>query len=102
MVREEEEVAGLAGLVEKKKHAGRRKEVAPSGVPGQGKQSPLPPGTMGWPYIGETFRMYSQDPTIFFATKIKRFITILLPLSSTFRTCSLKWSLALTYALFGT
>eukprot|EP00256_Glycine_max_P067677 XP_025982272.1 abscisic acid 8'-hydroxylase 1 [Glycine max] len=28
---------------------------------------------MGWPYIGETFRMYSQDPTIFFATKIKRY-----------------------------
>ncbi|KAG4933103.1 hypothetical protein AAZX31_17G129800 [Glycine max] len=39
----------------------------------KGKQSPLPPGTMGWPYIGETFRMYSQDPTIFFATKIKRY-----------------------------
>ena len=39
MVREEEEVAGLAGLVEKKKHAGRRKEVAPSGVPGQGKEA---------------------------------------------------------------
>ncbi|QCD81830.1 abscisic acid 8'-hydroxylase CYP707A2-like [Vigna unguiculata] len=36
-------------------------------------QLPLPPGTMGWPYIGETFQMYSQDPNVFFATKIKRY-----------------------------
>ncbi|XP_027360057.1 abscisic acid 8'-hydroxylase CYP707A2-like isoform X1 [Abrus precatorius] len=34
---------------------------------------PLPPGSMGWPYIGETFQMYSQDPNVFFATKIKRY-----------------------------
>ncbi|KAG4403613.1 hypothetical protein GLYMA_01G153300v4 [Glycine max] len=34
---------------------------------------PLPPGSMGWPYIGETFQMYSQDPNVFFASKIKRF-----------------------------
>jgi len=40
------------------------------------RQLPLPPGTMGWPYIGETFQMYSQDPNVFFATKIKRFKTI--------------------------
>jgi hypothetical protein len=35
---------------------------------------PLPPGSMGWPYIGETFQLYSQDPNVFFASKIKRFI----------------------------
>ncbi|XP_019445120.1 PREDICTED: abscisic acid 8'-hydroxylase 3-like isoform X2 [Lupinus angustifolius] len=34
---------------------------------------PLPPGSMGYPYIGETFQMYSQDPNVFFATKIKRY-----------------------------
>ncbi|KAE8727442.1 Abscisic acid 8'-hydroxylase 1 [Hibiscus syriacus] len=34
---------------------------------------PLPPGTMGWPYIGETFQLYSQDPNVFFASKQKRF-----------------------------
>lgn len=34
---------------------------------------PLPPGSMGWPYIGETFQLYSQDPSVFFASKIKRF-----------------------------
>ncbi|XP_016201300.1 abscisic acid 8'-hydroxylase 3 [Arachis ipaensis] len=34
---------------------------------------PLPPGSMGWPYIGETFQMYSQDPNVFFADKIKRY-----------------------------
>lgn len=32
----------------------------------------LPPGTMGWPYIGETLQLYSQNPNIFFATKQKR------------------------------
>ncbi|XP_057448823.1 abscisic acid 8'-hydroxylase CYP707A2-like [Lotus japonicus] len=34
---------------------------------------PLPPGSMGYPYIGETFQMYSQDPNVFFASKIKRY-----------------------------
>ncbi|RZR95262.1 hypothetical protein BHM03_00024084 [Ensete ventricosum] len=32
----------------------------------------LPPGSMGWPYIGETFQLYSQDPNAFFATREKR------------------------------
>lgn len=35
---------------------------------------PLPPGTLGWPYIGETFQLYSQNPNVFFASKVKRFI----------------------------
>jgi len=39
VVRGEEESAGLAGLAEKKKHAGRRKEAAPSGLPGPGKEA---------------------------------------------------------------
>ncbi|XP_010275152.1 PREDICTED: abscisic acid 8'-hydroxylase 1-like [Nelumbo nucifera] len=34
---------------------------------------PLPPGTMGWPYIGETFQLYSQNPNVFFASKVKRY-----------------------------
>ncbi|GAV80737.1 p450 domain-containing protein [Cephalotus follicularis] len=33
----------------------------------------LPPGSMGWPYIGETLKLYSQDPNIFFASKQKRY-----------------------------
>ncbi|XP_057415388.1 abscisic acid 8'-hydroxylase 1-like isoform X2 [Lotus japonicus] len=36
----------------------------------------LPPGSMGWPYIGETFQMYSQDPSVFFTSKIKRYGSI--------------------------
>lgn len=32
----------------------------------------LPPGSMGWPYIGETLQLYSQDPSVFFAAKQKR------------------------------
>ncbi|XP_065028404.1 abscisic acid 8'-hydroxylase CYP707A2-like isoform X2 [Musa acuminata AAA Group] len=34
---------------------------------------PLPPGTMGWPYIGETFQLYSNNPNTFFALKQKRY-----------------------------
>ncbi|KAJ7966623.1 Abscisic acid 8'-hydroxylase [Quillaja saponaria] len=33
----------------------------------------LPPGSMGWPYIGETLQLYSQDPNVFFALKQKRY-----------------------------
>ncbi|KAF9599953.1 hypothetical protein IFM89_001988 [Coptis chinensis] len=33
----------------------------------------LPPGSMGWPYIGETFQLYSQDPNVFFSTKQRRY-----------------------------
>lgn len=28
---------------------------------------------MGWPYIGETLELYSQNPNVFFATKQKRY-----------------------------
>ncbi|KAH6760844.1 cytochrome P450 [Perilla frutescens var. frutescens] len=37
---------------------------------------PLPPGTMGWPYIGETFQLYSQNPNTFFASKLKKYGSI--------------------------
>ncbi|KAJ0789659.1 putative (+)-abscisic acid 8'-hydroxylase [Helianthus annuus] len=33
----------------------------------------LPPGSLGWPYIGETLQLYSQDPNVFFAKKQKRY-----------------------------
>ncbi|KAJ6872189.1 abscisic acid 8'-hydroxylase CYP707A1-like [Populus alba x Populus x berolinensis] len=33
----------------------------------------LPPGSLGWPYIGETLQLYSQDPNVFFASKQKRY-----------------------------
>uniref|UniRef100_A0A7N0UM81 (+)-abscisic acid 8'-hydroxylase n=1 Tax=Kalanchoe fedtschenkoi TaxID=63787 RepID=A0A7N0UM81_KALFE len=33
----------------------------------------LPPGSMGWPYIGETLRLYTQNPDTFFATRLKRY-----------------------------
>lgn len=33
----------------------------------------LPPGSMGWSYIGETFKLYSQNPNVFFAAKQKRY-----------------------------
>ncbi|POO02407.1 Cytochrome P450 [Trema orientale] len=37
---------------------------------------PLPPGSLGWPYIGETFQLYSQNPNVFFASKQKRYGSI--------------------------
>ncbi|XP_068641506.1 abscisic acid 8'-hydroxylase CYP707A1-like [Aristolochia californica] len=37
------------------------------------KGAKLPPGSMGWPYIGETHQFYSHDPNDFFARKQKRY-----------------------------
>ncbi|CAA0838835.1 Abscisic acid 8-hydroxylase 1 [Striga hermonthica] len=37
---------------------------------------PLPPGTMGWPYVGETYQLYSQNPNTFFASKVKKYGSI--------------------------
>ncbi|KAI3439716.1 uncharacterized protein J3R85_004567 [Psidium guajava] len=37
------------------------------------RKTKLPPGSMGWPYIGETLQLYSQDPNVFFATKQKSY-----------------------------
>ncbi|XP_042373374.1 abscisic acid 8'-hydroxylase 1-like [Zingiber officinale] len=37
------------------------------------RKLPLPPGSMGWPYVGETFQLYSNDPNTFFALKQKRY-----------------------------
>jgi (+)-abscisic acid 8'-hydroxylase len=36
------------------------------------RKAELPPGSVGWPYIGETLLLYSQDPNVFFASKQKR------------------------------
>lgn len=33
----------------------------------------LPPGSLGWPYIGETLQLYSQNPNVFFASKQRRY-----------------------------
>ncbi|GLT73923.1 hypothetical protein SLA2020_457520 [Shorea laevis] len=37
---------------------------------------PLPPGSLGWPYVGETFQLYSKNPNVFFASKQKRYGSI--------------------------
>ncbi|WCJ17681.1 cytochrome P450 family 707 subfamily A polypeptide 4 [Euphorbia peplus] len=33
----------------------------------------LPPGSMGWPFVGETLQLYSQDPNLFFSTRQSRY-----------------------------
>ncbi|KAA8538741.1 hypothetical protein F0562_028364 [Nyssa sinensis] len=40
------------------------------------RKFPLPPGSLGWPYIGETFQLYSQNPNVFFASKVKKYGSI--------------------------
>ncbi|KAG8056991.1 hypothetical protein GUJ93_ZPchr0002g26569 [Zizania palustris] len=40
---------------------------------GHEKAAKLPPGSMGWPYIGETLQLYSQNPNVFFASRQKRY-----------------------------
>ncbi|XP_073014338.1 abscisic acid 8'-hydroxylase 3 [Typha latifolia] len=37
------------------------------------QRAQLPPGSMGWPYVGETLQLYSQDPNLFFSAKQKRY-----------------------------
>ncbi|GLT91370.1 hypothetical protein SLE2022_092610 [Rubroshorea leprosula] len=37
---------------------------------------PLPPGSLGWPFVGETFQLYSKNPNVFFAAKQKRYGSI--------------------------
>ncbi|KAL3518163.1 hypothetical protein ACH5RR_020752 [Cinchona calisaya] len=37
------------------------------------KRRRLPPGSMGWPYIGETLKLYTQNPNSFFSTRQKRY-----------------------------
>ncbi|XP_031254978.1 abscisic acid 8'-hydroxylase 2 [Pistacia vera] len=33
----------------------------------------LPPGSMGWPYIGETLKLYTENPNLFFSNRQKRY-----------------------------
>ncbi|KAI3987091.1 hypothetical protein MKX01_036881 [Papaver californicum] len=35
------------------------------------KYKSLPPGSMGWPYVGETFKLYTQNPNTFFSMRQK-------------------------------
>jgi len=38
----------------------------------------LPPGSMGLPYIGETLRLYTENPNSFFATRQNKYYFLLL------------------------
>ncbi|KAI3772305.1 hypothetical protein L6452_03487 [Arctium lappa] len=33
----------------------------------------LPPGSLGWPYIGETLKLYTENPNSFFSNREKRY-----------------------------
>ncbi|KAK1347096.1 Abscisic acid 8'-hydroxylase 4 [Heracleum sosnowskyi] len=35
-------------------------------------ESKLPPGSLGWPYIGETLKLFSQNPSLFFDSRYRR------------------------------
>jgi (+)-abscisic acid 8'-hydroxylase len=53
----------------------KRRAAAPAPAPACGKKAlPLPPGSMGWPYVGETLQLYSsKNPNVFFARKQNRY-----------------------------
>ncbi|XP_051188076.1 abscisic acid 8'-hydroxylase 3 [Lolium perenne] len=53
-------------------YAIRRQKRKPQGRHDQAVLK-LPPGSMGLPYIGETLQLYSQDPGVFFSSKLKRY-----------------------------
>ncbi|KAL9228715.1 hypothetical protein vseg_004265 [Gypsophila vaccaria] len=36
----------------------------------------LPPGSMGWPYLGETLKLYTENPNSFFSNRRKRYGSI--------------------------
>ena len=36
------------------------------------KDAKLPPGSMGWPYLGETLKLYTENPNSFFANRQRR------------------------------
>lgn len=60
-------------IIQNKKRRHQPKHDSPS-TRSSGNRYKLPPGSMGWPYIGETLSLYSQDPNIFFTTKEKRYV----------------------------
>ncbi|KAG6631431.1 abscisic acid 8'-hydroxylase 2 isoform X1 [Carya illinoinensis] len=39
----------------------------------QPRHKRLPPGSMGWPYIGETIKLYTENPNSFFSNRQKRY-----------------------------
>ena len=63
-------VAALAVLVLLGASRRRRGGARRSGGPAQGLK--LPPGSLGLPYLGETLQLYSENPKIFFAARLKR------------------------------
>ncbi|KAJ3680707.1 hypothetical protein LUZ60_016985 [Juncus effusus] len=59
-------------LLKVKSLRGKRRDCN-SVVRGEKKLS-LPPGSMGYPYVGETFQLYSaRDPNVFFAQKQRKY-----------------------------
>ncbi|OEL13018.1 Abscisic acid 8'-hydroxylase 3 [Dichanthelium oligosanthes] len=53
--------------------AGRRRTGGAGESGGQAQGLKLPPGSLGLPYLGETLQLYSQNPKIFFAARLKRY-----------------------------
>lgn len=51
----------------------------------------LPPGSFGWPYIGETLQLYSQDPNTFFSSRQKRYVIAASFLFLVFNLLSFHW-----------
>lgn len=64
----------LARAVRGKKGGAGRRSSSPSSSSCGSSSLALPPGSMGWPYVGETFQLYSsKNPNVFFARKRNKY-----------------------------
>ncbi|KAM3243114.1 hypothetical protein ACQJBY_055218 [Aegilops geniculata] len=64
----------LACAVRARKGAVGRSSSGGGGKKGSSSSLPLPPGSMGWPYVGETTQLYSsKNPNVFFARKRNKY-----------------------------
>ncbi|KAF7079956.1 hypothetical protein CFC21_084114 [Triticum aestivum] len=67
-------VLACAVRARKKGAGGRSSSGGGGGKKGGSSSLPLPPGSMGWPYVGETTQLYSsKNPNVFFARKRNKY-----------------------------
>ncbi|CAL4999315.1 unnamed protein product [Urochloa decumbens] len=62
----------LLGATRRRRRARAAAKTTRAAGQAQGRLT-LPPGSLGLPFLGETLQLYSQNPKIFFASRLKRY-----------------------------